>query len=121
MNQHPHHFPLPSSPARRKETHMTTQASGGQGPAGPRQAGHEAALLVVTSQANAGMSPDAIEASAEQVLAGRFTQPTAAAEAFYREYDQTAATLAAELRELDQPGSSHVRQTGRDIEVEAGG
>jgi hypothetical protein len=67
------------------------------------------------------MRPDAIEASAEHVLADRFTRPTAAAEAFYREYDQTAATLVAEMRELDQPGISHVRKPGRDIEMEAGG
>jgi hypothetical protein len=120
MNHH-HQHPLPSSPRTRKETHMTTQASNEHQPAAPRQAGHDAALLVITSQANAGMRPDAIEASAEQVLADRFTHPTAAAEAFYREYDQTAASLVAELRDLDQPGTSHARRTGRDIDMEAGG
>jgi hypothetical protein len=35
------------------------------------------------------------------VLAGRFTQPTPVSEAFYRGYDQTAATCIREARELE--------------------
>ena len=49
------------------------------------------------------MSLEAIEASAERVLVDRFTRPDPASEAFYGEYDHTAATLVADLRDLDRP------------------
>jgi hypothetical protein len=67
------------------------------------RAGAEAADQVVTAQANAGMTPDRIEASAERVLGDRFETPTSESEAFYGSYDSTAAALVHDLRELDRP------------------
>jgi hypothetical protein len=64
-------------------------------------AGAQAAGQVICAQLDAGMTADRIGASAESVLAGRFTQPTPVSEAFYRGYDQTAATCIREARELE--------------------
>lgn len=68
---------------------------------GARREGALAAHLVVTRQAAAGMSPDAIEASAERVLADRHATADPAEAAFYDEYDTTAATYTRELREME--------------------
>ena len=73
-------------------------------PPGERAAyatGAETADQVVRAQLDAGMSPDRIEASAESVLGGRFDHPTPASEAFYRGYDDVAATYTREARELE--------------------
>jgi hypothetical protein len=64
-------------------------------------AGAAAADQVVRAQLDAGMSPDRLEASAESVLGGRFDRPTPASEAFYRGYDDVAATYTREARELE--------------------
>ena len=64
-----------------------------------RRAGAQAAHQVITAQADAGMSPDQIDASAECVLGGRFDHRTAESDAFYAAYDQTAAIYVADLRE----------------------
>jgi hypothetical protein len=64
-------------------------------------AGAEAAAQVIGAQLDAGMSADRIEASAEAVLGARYDDPALAAQAFYRGYDETAATWTREARELE--------------------
>jgi hypothetical protein len=64
-------------------------------------AGAQTADQVIRAQMDAGMSSDRIEASAESVLGGRFDHPTPASEAFYRGYDEVAATYTREARELE--------------------
>ena len=73
-------------------------------PPGERAAyatGAETADQVIRAQMDAGMSPGRIGASAESVLGGRFDHPTPASEAFYRGYDEVAATYSREARELE--------------------
>jgi hypothetical protein len=65
-----------------------------------RLEGQEVADQVVTAQADAGMSADRIDASAERVLGARFEKPTKESDAFWSGYDETAATYAADLRDL---------------------
>ncbi len=65
-------------------------------------AGAQAADLVVRAQLNAGMTQEQISASAERVLGDRFTEPTAASNAFYAAYDETVAACQAELSEPDR-------------------
>jgi hypothetical protein len=65
-------------------------------------AGAESADQVVRAQLDAGMTPDQVDASAEKVLGDRFTGPTAASDAFYDAYDETAAMYAADARDLDR-------------------
>lgn len=72
--------------------------------AAARREGALSAHLVVSRQAEAGMSPDAIEASAERVLADRHVTTDPAELAFYDEYDTTAATYTRELREMEAGG-----------------
>jgi hypothetical protein len=64
-------------------------------------AGAATADQVVRAQLDAGTSPDRLEASAESVLGGRCDRPTPASEAFYRGYDDVAATYTREARELE--------------------
>ena len=64
-------------------------------------AGAQIADQVIRAQMDAGMSADRIGASAESVLAGRFTHPTPVSEAFYCGYGETAATYTREARELE--------------------
>jgi hypothetical protein len=76
-------------------------------PPGERAAyatGAETADQVIRAQLDAGMSPSRIEASAESVLGGRSDRPTPASEAFYRGYDEVAATYTREARELEAGG-----------------
>jgi hypothetical protein len=68
---------------------------------GARLAGATTADQIVRAQLDAGMTADRIEASALRVLAGRHEQPTPVSEAFFRGYDDTAATLTREARELE--------------------
>jgi hypothetical protein len=69
-----------------------------------RRAGAEEADIVILAQANAGMSPDQIDASVEYVLAGQHDTPvTPVSVAFDKAYRQTAAAYVADLRELDRP------------------
>jgi hypothetical protein len=73
-------------------------------PPGERAAyatGAETADQVIRAQMDAGMSINRIEASAESVLGGRSDHPTPASEAFYRGYDEVAATYTREARELE--------------------
>jgi hypothetical protein len=73
-------------------------------PPGERTAhatGAQTADQVIRAQMDAGMTPDRIETSAESVLGGRFDHPTPTSEAFYRGYDEVAATYAREARELE--------------------
>jgi hypothetical protein len=64
-------------------------------------AGAQTADQVIRAQLNAGMSPGRIEASAEAVLGGRFDQPSPVSDAFYRGYDEVAATYTREAREME--------------------
>lgn len=64
-------------------------------------AGAKTADEVIRAQLDVGMSADRIEASAEQVLGGRFDRPSPSSDAFYRGYDLTAATYTREARELE--------------------
>lgn len=66
-----------------------------------RREGALGAHLVVTRQAEAGMSPDAIEASAERVIAEQHATSDPADLAFFRAYDATAATYTRGLREME--------------------
>lgn len=68
---------------------------------GPGRAGNETAHQVITALAAAGMSAYQIDAVAEDVLGGRFDQPTATSATFYRAFDHTAAIYAADLRDLE--------------------
>jgi hypothetical protein len=66
--------------------------------------GAETAHHVVTRQADAGMTADQIDRSAENVLADRYEEPsTAVSDAFYDSYDQTANLYARELDEVNEP------------------
>lgn len=63
------------------------------------QAGAETASQIVTAQAEAGMDPGRIGAHHEDLTAGLLSDATTAdGQAFGRAYDDTAATLAADLR-----------------------
>jgi len=64
-------------------------------------AGVQTADQVIRAQMEAGMNPGRIEASAESVLGGRFDHPTPASQAFYRGYDEIAASYTREARELE--------------------
>ena len=66
-----------------------------------RAEGEQIADEVVRSQADAGMSADRVDRSAEDVLAARFDAPTAESDAFWSGYDTTAAIYAADLRDLE--------------------
>ena len=68
---------------------------------GPRQAGAEAARDLITALADAGMSQDRIGPVIEDVLGYRHDQPTAVSEDFYDAFASTAATLVADLRDLE--------------------
>jgi hypothetical protein len=70
-------------------------------PAGARRAGTEAACHLITALADAGMTVCLIDRVAEDVLGARFDQPTPVLDQFYAEFDHTAATCVAELRELE--------------------
>ncbi len=73
-------------------------------PPGERAAhatGAQTAGQIIRAQMDAGMSPGRIEASAESVLGGRSDRPTPTSEAFYRGYDEVAATYTREARELE--------------------
>jgi len=63
-----------------------------------RRAGAETADQVVRAQLDAGMSPGAVDRSAEQVLGGRFENPTPVSDAFYGAYDDVAAAYVADAR-----------------------
>jgi hypothetical protein len=67
----------------------------------PGQAGGHAAHDLITALADAGMSAGRIARVAEDVLGGRYDQPTPASDRFYAEFDRTAAAYVAELRELE--------------------
>ncbi|MDA8323383.1 MAG: hypothetical protein M0030_26720 [Actinomycetota bacterium] len=68
---------------------------------GPREAGAATAIDVITALADAGMSPARIGAVVEDVLGCRHDQPTAVSEEFYDAFASTAATLIADLRDLE--------------------
>jgi hypothetical protein len=67
----------------------------------PQQAGAQAANELITALADAGMTADRIDAIAEDVLGGRYDQPTPVSARFYAEFDRTAAICVANLRELE--------------------
>ena len=63
------------------------------------RAGAETAAQIVCAQASAGMEPDRIGAHHEDLAAGLLSDAaTPDGQAFARGYDDTAATLAADLR-----------------------
>jgi hypothetical protein len=67
----------------------------------PQQAGHQAAHELITALAGAGLTADRIDRVAEDVLGARYDQPTPVSGRFYAEFDRTAATYVADLRELE--------------------
>ncbi len=67
----------------------------------PQQAGAQAAHDLITALADAGMSAELIDAAAEDVLGGRYDQPTPVSDRFYAGFDRTAAIYVADLRELE--------------------
>jgi hypothetical protein len=75
-----------------------------------RAEGEQIAAEVVGSQADAGMSADRIDRSAEDVLAARFDSPNAESDAFWSGYDTTAAIYAADLRDLDREAGAIPRE-----------
>jgi len=87
--------PQPASPASRPAT-STRQLSAAEQDA--RQAGADAAAVVIYAQLRAGMPADRIEQSAERVLAGQAASPTPAAAAFYAAYAEVTRTYAAAAR-----------------------
>ncbi|MHB1596830.1 MAG: hypothetical protein ACYCO9_10165 [Streptosporangiaceae bacterium] len=68
---------------------------------GPREAGAAAAQDLITALADAGMSPDRIGTVIEDVLGDRHDHPTPVAEDFYDTFADTAASLVADLRDLE--------------------
>ena len=68
---------------------------------GPREAGAAAARDVITALADAGMSPDRIDAVIEDVLACRHDHPTAVSADFYDAFASTAAVMFAALSDLE--------------------
>ena len=72
-----------------------------------RRAGAEAADVLISGLANAGMSSDQIDASAEYVLAGQHDAPvTPQSVAFYQAYRETTDAYVAELRKTDMPAKN---------------
>jgi hypothetical protein len=67
----------------------------------PGRAGTQAAHDLITALVDAGMAAGRINRVAEDVLGGRYEQPTLVTEPFYREFDRTAAIYVADLRELE--------------------
>ena len=79
-----------------------------------RRAGAEAADVLISGLANAGMSSDQIDTSAEYVLAGQHDAPvTPQSVAFYQAYRETTDTYITELDELDKPARSAEREPAR--------
>jgi hypothetical protein len=67
----------------------------------PQQAGAQAAHDLITALADAGMAADRIDRVAEDVLGARYCDATPVSGRFYAEFDRTAATYVADLRELE--------------------
>src|SRR5450631_1305629 len=86
-----------------------------------RLEGSQIADDVVRSQADAGMSADRVDRSAEDVLAARFDAPTAESDAFWGGYDTTSAIYAADLRDLDREAGTipreHMARVIRGLDV----
>jgi hypothetical protein len=59
---------------------QTTQRPGAHDVEAARQAGVDAAQLVLSTQIAAGMNPDEIDAAVERVLGDRFNEPTPASD-----------------------------------------
>ena len=87
-----------------------------------RAEGEQIADEVVRSQADAGMTADRIDRSAEDVLAARFEgRPTPETDAYWSGYDTTAAIYAADLRDLEREAGAipreHMTRTIRHLEI----
>ena len=78
-----------------------TAGTAAVGTVGPREAGAAAAQDVITALADAGMSPARIGTVIEDVLGCRHDQPTPVSEEFYDAFASTAATLIADLSDLE--------------------
>jgi hypothetical protein len=64
--------------------------------------GTQVAEQTIIAQADAGMSPDRIEAVQEEIAARNLNEATTpAGRAFARAYDDTARTLVRDLRDLE--------------------
>lgn len=71
---------------------------------GASRSGHDTASFIITTQADLGMSPDAIQRHHEDQAAWLLSEATTPdGHAFARAYAEAAATLVADLRELDRP------------------
>jgi hypothetical protein len=80
-------------------------------------AGAQTAGQVALAQLDAGMTRDQIEASAEQVAAGQFDDPSPASDAFYGEYGYVAEVLSREAFEPDPDGPQVAIGFERDLEA----
>jgi len=68
------------------------------------RSGHDTASFIITTQADRGMSADAIQRHHEDQAAWVLSEATTPdGRAFARAYAEAAATLVADLRELDRP------------------
>ena len=82
---------------------MTPQTAAAQEQDAARS-GHDTASFIITAQADRGMSADAIQRHHEDQAAWLLSEATTPdGRAFARAYAETAATLVADLRELDRP------------------
>ena len=82
---------------------MTAQTAAEQAQDAARS-GHDTASFIITTQADRGMPGDAIQRHHEDQAARMLSEATTPdGRAFARAYAKTAATLVADLRELDRP------------------
>ena len=79
---------------------MTAQTAAAQAQDAARS-GHDTASFIITTQADRGMLADAIQRHHEDQAAWMLTTPDG--RAFARAYAEAAATLVADLREMDRP------------------
>lgn len=68
----------------------------------PQQAGAQTAKDLITALADAGMTASRTDRVAEDLLVGRYDQPTTpVSDRFHAEFNCTAAICVAELRDLE--------------------
>ena len=68
------------------------------------RSGHDTASFIITTQADRGMSADAIQRHHEDQAARMLSEATTPdGRAFARAYAETATTLVTDLRERDRP------------------
>jgi hypothetical protein len=81
-----------------------TAPTAAEQPQGAARSGHDTASFIIATQADRGMTADAIQRHHEDQAAWMLSQATTPdGRAFARAYAEAAATLVADLRELDRP------------------